>query len=96
MLSFTLRRGRSGRRAVLSFTVDEVGVAADLAKLEEGVENGDLGLRDSTFGDGVAHSFVHGDADGFVEVFLCGGESDGVDEDGFGWEVFGNFVFGAT
>ena len=75
---------------------DEVGVAADLAQLEEGVEDGDLGLRDSAFGDGVAHALVHGDADGFVEILLDGGEFDGVDEDGFGREVFGDFVFGAA
>lgn len=67
-----------------------------MAELEEGVEDGDLGLGDSAFGDGVADAFVHGDADGFVEVFLLGGQFDGVNEEGFGRKVLGYFVLRAA
>ena len=76
--------------------VEETRVAADLAEFEEGVEDGDFRLGDAASGDGVADAFVHGGADGFVEVFLVGGQLDGVNEGGFGWKVFGDFVFGAA
>ena len=45
-------------------------VAANLAELEEGVEDGELRLLEALGGDGFADFFVHGGADGFVEVAL--------------------------
>jgi len=47
--------------------LEELGVAADLAELEEGVEDGELGLLEAAGFDGVADFLVHGGADGFVE-----------------------------
>lgn len=75
---------------------DEARVAAGLAEFEEGFEEEDLGLFDAALCDGLSDVAVHGGADGFVEVFLGGGEFDAVDEDGFRGEVFGDFVFGAA
>jgi len=75
---------------------EEVGVAADLAELEEGVEDGELGLFEAAGGDGFTDFFVHGGADGFVEIALVGSELDGVGEDGFGRELRGDLVFGAA
>ncbi len=76
--------------------LEEAGVAANLAELEEGVEDGELRLVETADGDGFAHLFVHGGADGFVEIALAGGEFDGVGEDGFGRKLGGDLVFGAT
>ena len=70
--------------------------AADLAELEEGIEEHHAGLLESSCFDGVAHPGVHGGADGFVEVLLFGGELDGVGEDCFGWKFGGDLVLGAA
>ena len=46
--------------------------------------------------DRFANFFIHGGADRFVEVALGRAEFDGVNEDGFGREFFGDLIFGAA
>ena len=71
-------------------------IAADLAELEQGVEEDDLELAAAACGDGLADAFVHGGADGFVEVLLRGVEFDEVDEFGFRRQFLGHLVLGAA
>lgn len=69
-------------------------MTADLAEFEEGVEEGDLGLL-AADGEGLADVFVHGGANGFVEVFFLFAEFDEVRDLGFWGEFGGDLVFGA-
>ena len=55
-----------------------------------------MGLLESLRRDRFANFFVHGGADRFVEVALGRAEFDGVNEDGFGREFFGDLIFGAA
>lgn len=68
-------------------------MAADLTELQEGIEDGELGLFESLRGDRFANFFIHGGADRFVEVALGRTEFDGMNEDGFGREFLGDLIF---
>ena len=71
-------------------------MAADLTELQEGIEDGELGLFESLRGDRFTNFFIHGGADRFVEVALGRAEFDGMNDDGFGREFFGDLIFGAA
>lgn len=78
------------------FEGDEAGVAADLAEFEEGVEDDDLGALEAQAIDLLAHALFHGQADGFVEVALGGGEFDLADDFGFRGEFLGHLVLASA
>ena len=68
-------------------------MAANLTELKEGVENRELRLIETFERNRFADFFVHRSANGFVEIFLTGGEFDGVSEDRLGRKLSGDLVF---
>jgi hypothetical protein len=71
-------------------------VAADLAQLEQGFEEDHAGAFEAAGGDCGADPFVHGGADGFVEVLLAGVQLDRVDEFDLGRQFGGHLILGAA
>ena len=53
-------------------------------------------MFDAARGDGIAHAFVHGGTDGFVEILLRSAEFDEMDKDGLGWQLLGDLVLRAA
>ena len=72
--------------------LDESGITADLAQLEQRLEHDDVTARESLCGDGGTNLFVHRGAYGFIQVALRAFEFDGAHDSRFRRQFGGDLI----